>query len=71
MAILTQTNSQLDVLVQRAAYAFAQLKDQRTKKRLYRQTYRELNNLSGRELADLGINRTMIKGIAYEAAFGK
>jgi uncharacterized protein YjiS (DUF1127 family) len=27
--------------------------------------------LTGRELADLGIHRSAIKGIALEAAFGK
>ncbi|WP_380058346.1 DUF1127 domain-containing protein [Falsihalocynthiibacter sp. SS001] len=35
----------------------------------YRTTVNELNALSGRELADLGIHRSMIKGIALEAAY--
>lgn len=38
------------------------------KRRAFKQTYRELNALSSRELADLGINRSMIKRIALEAS---
>ena len=41
------------------------------KRALYRKTISELQSLTGRELADLGIHRSTIKGIAYEAAFGK
>lgn len=37
---------------------------------LYRQTMRELNELSVRELADLGISRSMIRSVAHEAAWG-
>ncbi|MEE3316193.1 MAG: DUF1127 domain-containing protein, partial [Pseudomonadota bacterium] len=32
---------------------------------------RELRALSGRELADLGINRSMIRRLALEAAYGE
>ena len=38
--------------------------------RVYRETLTELNALSGRELADLGLNRSMLKRIALEAAYG-
>lgn len=41
------------------------------KRRVYRTTLNELSALSGRELADLGIHRSAIKGIALEAAYGK
>ncbi|MFC3615216.1 DUF1127 domain-containing protein [Lutimaribacter marinistellae] len=37
--------------------------------RLYRQTVNELGALSGRELADLGLHRSMIKRIAIQAAY--
>nr|WP_246098630.1 DUF1127 domain-containing protein [Paracoccus laeviglucosivorans] len=37
---------------------------------LYRQTIRELHDLNSRELADLGISRSMIRSVAYEAAWG-
>lgn len=48
----------------------ADLRDHLARRGLYRQTVRELNALSDRELADLGINRAMIRGIAHEAAWG-
>jgi uncharacterized protein YjiS (DUF1127 family) len=38
---------------------------------LFSQTVRELNALSDRELADLGIHASMIKDIAKQAAYGK
>ena len=40
-----------------------------TRYRLYRQTVKELSELSGRELADLGLHRSEIKRIAYQAAY--
>lgn len=40
-------------------------------RRVYRQTVRELNALSARDLTDLGIHRSMIEKLAYEAAYGK
>lgn len=36
--------------------------------RLYRQTVSELSALTNRELADLGLNRSMIRGLAHQAA---
>ncbi|MBF9034490.1 DUF1127 domain-containing protein [Rhodobacterales bacterium HKCCE2091] len=39
--------------------------------RVFRQTFNELNALSDRELADLGIARSMISRIAYDAAYGE
>ncbi|MBC7677312.1 MAG: DUF1127 domain-containing protein [Rhodoferax sp.] len=38
---------------------------------LFNQTVRELNALSDRDLADLGIHGSMIKDIAKQAAYGK
>lgn len=49
----------------------AKLNDQRRRNAVYRQTVRELNVLSDRDLADLGIARPMIKSVAYEAAYGR
>ena len=39
------------------------------RRRVYKQTYRELSMLSDRELADLGLSRSMIRRIAYQAAY--
>jgi uncharacterized protein YjiS (DUF1127 family) len=38
------------------------------KRKVYNTTVSELSNLSNRELADLGIHRSAIKGIARESA---
>ncbi|NIZ15374.1 DUF1127 domain-containing protein [Phaeobacter sp. HF9A] len=39
--------------------------------RIYRQTLSELSALSNRELADLGLHRSMLKSVALEAAYGQ
>lgn len=39
--------------------------------RTYRTTLNELNQLSDRELADLGLHRSQLRGVAQEAAYGK
>ena len=41
------------------------------KRTTYRKTVHELQGLSNRDLADLGIHRSAIKSIAYEAAYQK
>ncbi len=37
--------------------------------RSYRQTLDELQSLSDRELADLGVHRSQLRSIAYRAAY--
>ncbi|MGP9790061.1 DUF1127 domain-containing protein [Roseinatronobacter sp. NSM] len=37
--------------------------------RVYKRTHDELSRLSSRELDDLGISRSMITRLAYEAAY--
>ena len=49
----------------------ARVLDAVAKRRVYRTTLTELSSLTNRELSDLGISRSMIKGIAIEAAYGK
>lgn len=39
--------------------------------RVYRETLTELQALSTRELADLGLNASMLRSIALQAAYGK
>ena len=56
-------------LADRVRAVFADLADRSRRARTYRTTQNELNMLSGRELADLGIHRSEIKRIAYEAAY--
>lgn len=38
--------------------------------RTYRRTLAELESLTSRELADIGLNRHALKDIAYESAYG-
>lgn len=54
----------------RFATLLANLRGYIARRALFKQTIRELNDLSGRELADLGISRSMIRSVAYDAAWG-
>ncbi len=58
-------------LADRAAALVAAIREAVQRRRVYRQTLRELGALSTRELNDLGISRSMITRIALEAAQGK
>ncbi|MDP1668452.1 DUF1127 domain-containing protein [Phaeovulum sp.] len=58
-------------LADRAAALFARLGEARQRRKVFRQTLRELGALSSRELTDLGIPRSMITRVAIEAAYGK
>ena len=53
------------------ADAFAALRAAFPRSRVYARTYNELAALSSRDLADLGISRSMITRLAYEAAYGR
>lgn len=50
--------------------AIQRMQENRARRVVYRQTVRELNALTNRDLADLGINRAMITRLAHEAAWG-
>lgn len=47
---------------------FANVAERARKYRIYRETFNELNALSNRELADLGLSRSMIRRLAIEAS---
>ena len=70
MTVLTETFASAPALSGRLATLRARLVEAATKRKVYRTTLRELQNLSPRELADLGITQTMIRDIAYDAAYG-
>ena len=50
---------------------FSGLKEAIARRKVYRQTLEELNALTARELDDLGLHRSMITRVAFEAAYGK
>ena len=58
-------------LIERLVAFKNDLVERRVKNRVYRETLGELQALSGRELADLGMSRANLKSIAHEAAYGK
>jgi hypothetical protein len=47
------------------------LSDTMAKRKVFSTTLRELQSLSDRDLADLGLSRSALRGIAFEAAYGK
>lgn len=47
----------------------AEYRAQAARRKVYRNTLRELSALSHRELCDLGLNHSEIKRVAYQAAY--
>lgn len=71
MALATEIRSTETGLNAGLARLFAALREGLARRRVYRQTLGELKSLSERELADLGLHRSMLTRIALEAAYGK
>ncbi len=55
----------------RLASLRATLSDKMAKRKVFQTTLNELQSLSNRDLADLGLSRSALRGIAFEAAYGK
>ncbi|MEO9653339.1 MAG: DUF1127 domain-containing protein [Roseobacter sp.] len=70
MAYYTQTytTSFIERLLSSAANLFDRLAARYAYGRIYRATMQELTALSDRDLADLGMHRSMLKGVALAAA---
>lgn len=72
--VITRPNSGLDVVFDAGRTFFNQkldhFREAQAKRPVFRATCRELSVLSDRELGDLGIPRSNIKGLAMEAAYG-
>lgn len=71
MAFLTDTFSVQGTMGDKIATLWAHLVEARAKRKIYTRTVRELSSLSTRELNDLGINYSMIRTLAYQAAYSK
>lgn len=70
MAVIAQAQN-TSGLRGRLLNAVQRMQENRARRAVYRQTLRELNALTSRDLDDLGINRSMIASLAHEAAYGK
>lgn len=64
----TRTQGTVEQVLTRAARFFDDASVRYARYRVYRTTLEELQALSDRDLADLGMNRAGLKGIAEEAA---
>lgn len=71
MAAIDHINSGAgSAFIDRLVAALQRFQENRARNAVYRQTLRELSDLTNRDLDDLGIHRSMIKSIATEAAYG-
>lgn len=68
--VLNQSNVRKEAGQGRIAKFVADLQDHMARRSVYRQTLRELNELTDRDLSDLGMSRANIRSVAYEAAWG-
>ena len=71
MAYVNTTRAASVGFSDRISAMVASMKTALQRRKLYNQTVRELSALSSRDLADLGISRSMITRLALEAAYGK
>ncbi|MCK0167386.1 DUF1127 domain-containing protein [Jannaschia sp. S6380] len=71
MAYTTYGNTTSATLRDRLAARIDAVRAELAKRSIYRRTLNELSALSNRDLADLGLSRSMIPAVAHEAAYGK
>ncbi|MFN3722264.1 MAG: DUF1127 domain-containing protein [Paracoccaceae bacterium] len=71
MAYVNSSRATTYGIADRAAAIVKNIRVGLERRRVFKQTVRELQALSNRELADLGIHRSMISRVANEAAYGK
>lgn len=69
MAFFTDTVSGGVSFGDKLAALWVQFKEARAQRAAFKRTYNELNNLSSRELQDLGLSQSMIHRLSYEAAY--
>ena len=70
MAYATEVSLRNITLTDRAIALWGTVKDNLAKRSADRRTVKELGVLSSAELNDLGLNRSMIRQIAYETTYG-
>ena len=70
MTYATEVSLRHSSVTERAIALWSTVKGKLEKRGTYRRTLNELSSLTTRELADLGLNRSMIRRIAHETAYG-
>ena len=70
MAYVNTTRLQTSTLHGRIAALIAGIRAQAQRRRIFTRTLRELESLSDRDLADLGMHRLSIRDVARTAAYG-
>lgn len=63
------TRAASDGVANKITAMVADLRSNMARRKVYRDTLRELRGLSARDLNDLGLNPTMLKRVAYQAAY--
>lgn len=71
MAYVNSTRTATGGFMDRLAAVMQSVNEAVARRRLYNQTVRELDALSDRELADMGLHRSMITEIALESMRSK
>jgi len=69
MASYTHSNSDAQAPLFHMPAFVETLREGIARRRLYRRTLSELSALSNGELADLGLNRSMLRRVAWQAAY--
>ncbi|MGI1661077.1 DUF1127 domain-containing protein [Palleronia sp. KMU-117] len=69
MAFTQTTRGSMAPVGSAAASIFGSIAERVRRYRMYRQTLAELHTLTDRELADLGLSRSMVRSLAYQAAY--
>lgn len=65
---VTRRSDLVERILATAGRYLATAAERRAKHRVYKTTIRELDMLNNRELADLGLHRSELKRVAWEAA---
>lgn len=65
---VAQRSDLIERLFGAVAHTFEAAAERRAKQRVFRSTFNELNALSNRELADLGLHRSELKRVAWDSA---
>lgn len=67
----TARSNLIERLMATVTSAFAAISARHAKRRVYKTTLSELGELSNRDLADLGIARSEVRRIAWQAAYAQ